>query len=72
MMQNECNERGYDMGMGWLEVEITDEKPILRENERARIIGFENVIEETRKMNGFEKKRSMDSNPSETDSNHWE
>ena len=42
---NVCNERGYDMGMRWFGVEITNSKLIWRENERARVLGFESVIE---------------------------
>ena len=47
------NERGYEMGIRWFGVEITKSKPIWRENERARILGFESVIEKVQKMDDF-------------------
>ena len=52
-MQYVCNERGYDMGMRWFGVEITNSKPIWRENERARVLGFESVTKKVQKMDGF-------------------
>ena len=45
-------------------------KPILRENERARIMGFEQVTEKCRKWMVLIKKWVTDSNPNERDSNH--